>query len=605
MTDSRRAVFRATLMLTLAALLTEISVHAQVSIERTDGEIVVRNAGFKEQRATKTAGEDGRGSSWQVSDGMGNSYDACASTCTQSNDGTWTCSSWDSHDAVDKSLIEGYRDALQYLVENYGAVVEHDEVMDLDYVSFPDADDPYDLLTTVLLNDYLYGRPLIDYFKNIEMSSVGVTGEKYNAVKPRGRTLEFPNDPFYSGQWNLDASNLNQALWHPFQASLGRPLRIGVIDSGINHDELDHDGLDGVSLVEHRWTAPTTGFAVPHALAVTTLLAAAGNDESGGVGLLATWGQSCDSRSVFDRNPVEIYSYNIGDWGPISYLVARAISAAIDDRVDVINLSFRTAYSPLIEEYVTRAIGHGIIVVAAAGNYHPSRPSKPTGFPANIDGVIAVGSANQGSSLSNFSATTGVDVFAPGEDILVGAVANSWVYGSGTSFAAPHVVAVAGLLKLAEPDITSEEVAGVLEKTSTKKGSKAGVIDALAALNSLLPQSEQVQQVSIPAACTSGSAAGKSEVVATGESPQTATLLGNYPNPFNPSTVITYSAPSDATVVLSVYDLLGREVDQLSMQAGAGQNQIRFDGSGLASGAYLYRLESESWSLIGRMMLTE
>lgn len=601
-TDKLMVAFRVTMLLIFAALLTEHSVHAQVSIERTDSEIVIRNAGFEEQRAVKSTGKNGASSSWQLTDGVGNSYEACASTCTQENDGTWTCKSWDSQDSVDKSLIDGYEEALQYLVDNYGAVVEHDVAMDLEYVSFPDADDPYELLTTVLLNDYLHGRPLVDYFKSLEMSSLGVTGEKYDAVKPHGKTLEFPNDPFYSSQWNLDATNIAAALWHPFQSKRTGPLRIGVIDSGINSTEFGHRGLDGVSLVEHRQTAPTTGFAVPHALAITTLLADAGNDGNGGVGLMGSWGETCDDVSVFGRTPVEIYSYNVGDWGPMSYLVVRAIDAAIRDEVDVINLSFRTAYSPLIEEYVTEAIRQGIVVVAAAGNYHASRSSKPTGFPANIDGVIAVGSVNRGMSLSHFSANTGLDIAAPGEAIIVGAVQDNWVYGSGTSFATPHVVAVAGMLKLADPSITSEEVAEVLEKTST---GKAGVIDALAALNSVLPPSEQVQHVSVPTSCGTSDAAAKNAPVHSGELPLTAVLHGNYPNPFNPSTLISYSAPADAAVVLRVYDLLGRQVLQLTTEAAAGQNQVQFDATGLSSGAYLYRLKSDSWSLTGRMVLSE
>lgn len=67
----------------------------------------------------------------------------------------------------------------------------------------------------------------------------------------------------------------------------------------------------------------------------------------------------------------------------------------------------------------------------------------------------------------------------------------------------------------------------------------------------------------------------------------------NYPNPFNPSTVITYSLPSRASVSLMVYNALGGRVAELSNGLqDAGSHQITFDGSGLSSGVYFYRLQA-------------
>ncbi len=68
-------------------------------------------------------------------------------------------------------------------------------------------------------------------------------------------------------------------------------------------------------------------------------------------------------------------------------------------------------------------------------------------------------------------------------------------------------------------------------------------------------------------------------------------LHQNYPNPFNPSTVISYQLPVNSYVTLRIYDVLGREtkilVDENEL---AGQHRVTFDGSGLASGIYYYRL---------------
>jgi hypothetical protein len=68
-------------------------------------------------------------------------------------------------------------------------------------------------------------------------------------------------------------------------------------------------------------------------------------------------------------------------------------------------------------------------------------------------------------------------------------------------------------------------------------------------------------------------------------------LQQNYPNPFNPSTTITYELPGTSEVRLSVYDILGREVTVLvNEKRDAGIHEVKFDGTHLASGVYIYRL---------------
>jgi len=76
-----------------------------------------------------------------------------------------------------------------------------------------------------------------------------------------------------------------------------------------------------------------------------------------------------------------------------------------------------------------------------------------------------------------------------------------------------------------------------------------------------------------------------------GEVPADYFLSQNYPNPFNPSTTLKYELPRSADVTLSVYDMLGREVSMLvNERKQAGTYIVRFDGSGLSSGVYFYRL---------------
>ena len=81
-------------------------------------------------------------------------------------------------------------------------------------------------------------------------------------------------------------------------------------------------------------------------------------------------------------------------------------------------------------------------------------------------------------------------------------------------------------------------------------------------------------------------------------------LSQNYPNPFNPTTEIKYSIPKSGIVTLKVYNLLGREVFTLvNQEQKSGNYIVNFDASQLASGVYMYRIQSGDFSLTKKMTL--
>jgi hypothetical protein len=91
-----------------------------------------------------------------------------------------------------------------------------------------------------------------------------------------------------------------------------------------------------------------------------------------------------------------------------------------------------------------------------------------------------------------------------------------------------------------------------------------------------------------------------------GPIPGDYTLAQNYPNPFNPTTQIEYSVPRHGHVSLKLYNSFGQEVATIfdGVQK-AGNYVATFDAAGLASGVYLYRLQSKSVSIVKKLVLAK
>jgi len=88
--------------------------------------------------------------------------------------------------------------------------------------------------------------------------------------------------------------------------------------------------------------------------------------------------------------------------------------------------------------------------------------------------------------------------------------------------------------------------------------------------------------------------------------PTEFSLAQNYPNPFNPVTTIQYQLSEFGSVTLKVYDVLGNEIATLVDQSQyAGKYQVRFDGSRLASGTYIYTLNANNITQTKKMLLVK
>ena len=86
--------------------------------------------------------------------------------------------------------------------------------------------------------------------------------------------------------------------------------------------------------------------------------------------------------------------------------------------------------------------------------------------------------------------------------------------------------------------------------------------------------------------------------------PHTFKLNYNYPNPFNPSTKISYSIPKQSIVTLKVYDPMGNEVSTLvSEEKAAGNYEVNFNAKNLSSGIYFYKLQAGNFVETKKMIL--
>ena len=91
--------------------------------------------------------------------------------------------------------------------------------------------------------------------------------------------------------------------------------------------------------------------------------------------------------------------------------------------------------------------------------------------------------------------------------------------------------------------------------------------------------------------------------------PLTYSLYNAYPNPFNPVTTLRYDLPENALVTITIYDMMGRVVNNLvSSQQRAGYKSIQWnatnnEGQTVAAGLYLYTIEAGQFSQTKKMVL--
>lgn len=163
------------------------------------------------------------------------------------------------------------------------------------------------------------------------------------------------------------------------------------------------------------------------------------------------------------------------------YVIAEAVDDAVDDGVEIINMSFGSEngdHSRVLDRAIKRAADRGVVVVAAAGN----RASSAGLYPGNADYVLSVACGDpETSKLAGFSSYgSWVDVAAPCEDILGSLPDATTARWSGTSLSAPLVAGQAALIRARYPSLDRLALVRSIKGAagaSTSPGVATGVID--------------------------------------------------------------------------------------------------------------------------------
>jgi subtilisin family serine protease len=245
-----------------------------------------------------------------------------------------------------------------------------------------------------------------------------------------------PTDPYYASyQWSLPQIGL-LAAWDTTTGSAS--VIVAVVDTGVDATHPDLVGkittgaAAGYNFVGNNTNTGDDHF---HGTFVSSIIAMNANNGQGGAGVC--WACKIMPVKVLDSNG-----------SGSTFNVARGVDWAVAHGATVINLSLgSTSPDSGLQTSVDNAWNAGVIVVAASGN-----SNGPVLYPAAYANAIAVGSNNQAGVKSSFSSYgSELDLMAPGEGVFGALCAchgysGGYATGSGTSFAAPHVAGVVGLL---------------------------------------------------------------------------------------------------------------------------------------------------------------
>ena len=396
-----------------------------------------------------------------------------------------------------------------------------------------------------------------------------------------------PNDPEIHRQWYLEKIQAFTA-WDFVRGDATRHSIIAVIDAGINYNHSDLYGniwynedeqLNGEDDDENGFIDDIQGWdfaeedndpeeIFEHGSGVAACISEATDNGVMGAGI----GFSCqlmNLKGISDHaNLVEAYM-------PMFY--------AAENGAQVINCSWGIPVYREYEQDIINAVWDaGVLIIAAGGSV-----GTMLEYPAAYDNVMAVSATDQNDHRAPFAPYgEHIDICAPGVDIAI-PWGDDFSILSGTSFSAGMVAGLAGLVATLYPQFTNQQIQQLIE-------------DAADPIDDLNPSYEGLLGAGrINAANCMMTAIDDDPIL-----PQHDRLLGSYPNPFNAQTQIRYELSKSADVSITIYDIMGRRVQSVTIgYQEPGLHFYTWDAGGLASGIYFAKLQNGEATDVVRMVL--
>jgi hypothetical protein len=259
------------------------------------------------------------------------------------------------------------------------------------------------------------------------------------------------DDPYRNLQYGFTSMQVGEAhRW-----ATGKGVRVAVVDTGLDtrHPEL-RNRVTGIRNFVDRDTNAFDGDV--HGTAVAGVIAASSNNGVGLVGV-APEAEILGLKACWQSDPTS----RSGRCS--SFTLAKALNFAIEQGVDVINLSLGGPADPLLTRLVNEALKRNALVIGAV------TPAWPNGFPVGIEGVVAV---------SNLEAQGAVT--APGNQVLSAKPAGEYDFYSGSSFSAAQVAGVAALIRQRKPHLSSNLVRELIMTTADSPQKTANACRAVA-----------------------------------------------------------------------------------------------------------------------------